>query len=648
MAGPHTLHPTGRRPLPQSVVVVHAKVQQKYLSESDDVGHMALSSWYAQVGIVVGNTIDWRAESHGERTATWWRWLQEHTAGHAAVHIYSWQAREQLAALGLWDQLADGKYTLDGLDPYGVRNSGKECKDKCRCYVVLEGPPTIVQFKTRHAGIKYTWLDPRNYGVRDLRHWSECGPNEQTERDKLTGEVWFSQAEPQVVTYAVCNLITDYYAAICGLDLGGPEHTAASQAMQAFRYHYMRHRIECHGSDAITKLERAALYGGRCECRYIGELHAGDRPGELYSEDRPMSAARWNTGLIYHLDVNSMYPGLAAAVCLPTRLTAHVGATDTDTLIAACRACGVIADVIVDTPVPCVPVRSNGHILYPTGRFATTLCGPELTLAHTLGAKLQCRRLALYEVAPIYHNMVERLWSARLQYAEHGKLGMKSLIKAILNSAFGKWAQRRKRWADCPDVMPMSPYMQWWESNGDGGSAQYRSLAWHVQRQEDCEDESPDVFPAITAYVNSYGRTYLWGLIDTAGWDNVYYYDTDSIFTNETGLQRLRELACLSDTSLGKLKVVGSHGSVRILGRQCYECDGKLTLSGAHGDARCIGDAYAEVLKAPPVGYYLAKRQPPGLDRHIARVSVSRPYPFGHVQPDGRVAPPHFGPLKSS
>ena len=643
MRKPHTIRTTGKRPWPQAVVIVQCKVKQRYLGDADEVGHSVVHEWYACYGAVMGGSLDWREEGHGLDKRSFWLWFNSVITGHRHVWVYSWQAREVVAAIGLWDRLEDRTWTLEGADPYYRADSTTEAAELGRGFVVLESPPTIVCGRKAETVTIATWLDPQNYGVRDLGVYESMPDTENGAANKFAGELWEAGPTSQIVCYAVADFVQAYFRAVIGLDLGGPEHTAASQAMQAFRYKYMHDRIVTHNSEPAILLERAALYSGRCEARHIGTIHAGPRPGELPADPEDEKCVRWNQGPIYHLDVQAMYPSLAQNMQLPVKLQGVTGPVGWKEAAAAARVTGIIAAVRVECREPCVPVRLEDRTVWPTGKFDTVLCGPELCLLYAIGAKVQVFRSAIYETRPIYKAFVERLWRARQAYKADGNKQMAKVVKGILNAAFGKWAQVRRRWRDLPEADCPFPYYQWWH-NG----IQRRSLGWQVQELRvpgpgPFDAEPAESFPAITAYINSQARIYLWGLLSAAGRSNVYYYDTDSLFCNQHGYERLVASDMVKEDSLGLLSVKGVYHTLRIIGRQAYEADGKLVLSGLREQHRKVGDSYAEVLRAPPIGYYLREQEQPGWDRHIARIRTTRRYDLGNVGDDGSVTPPHFG-----
>jgi hypothetical protein len=90
--------------------------------------------------------------------------------------------------------------------------------------------------------------------------------------------------------------------------------------------------------------------------------------------------------------------------------------------------------------------------------------------------------------------------------------------------------------------------------------------------------ESRDSFPAIASHITAYARMYLWELMKTAGLENVYYVDTDSLMLNKTGYAALKPR--IDQTKLGALKVEWKSDHVVLNGLKDYEIDGRLKAKG--------------------------------------------------------------------
>jgi hypothetical protein len=627
---------------PDLVLVVQAAGTQKYLGDADDVGHYALSQLRMANWSEAGEDVGWEQTNLLDHDIDIWGILLSVDSSMQHVRIVSTYAREQMALLGLWDLLADGRATLTGADPWSERDLDGGHDTASDGYCILEGPPTIVCFRLAGRGTVYTWVDPGNYGAGDLI------PRPQS--DSCCIEHWYSPNSLAEQVDAVCTWIDSYRAACKSLNLGPWELTAAQQASYGYRSAYMRHRIVTHDNQLVLDAERTALYGGRCECNHIGTLHSRPRIDDDVNAKDGQSSARYGLGTIYHLDVNSLYPSVAYKARLPTRLMAVSRDVPIGTALAAAENCACVCAVDVHTKYPVLPVRHEKKVMWPIGSFTTVVCGPELLLAAEYCAEIKVHWMATYEVGQIYHNWVKGLYEERVRRNKLGDRDIGDCIKRILNASFGRWSQQSKRWVDAYDQDTIAPYYQWYgQVMPSGDRERLRSLAWRVQRlivPVDSDDpsvaEPDDSMPVITAYVNSLGRVRLWRLLETCGQDNVYYYDTDSIWCNQAGYDALFWCGEVDESSLGKLKIKGACNTLRIIGRQCYEADGILHMAGVSERLVRSGDAYALQLRTPPLSHYLLKGCSPGLDRHVARCRTDKVYEHGVVHLDGSVTPHRF------
>jgi hypothetical protein len=100
---------------------------------------------------------------------------------------------------------------------------------------------------------------------------------------------------------------------------------------------------------------------------------------------------------------------------------------------------------------------------------------------------------------------------------------------------------------------------------------------------------SKESMPVISSAVTSYSRMYLWELIMKAGRENVYYCDTDSLFTNQKGYHNLIFGGLIHDTKLGSLKLE-EVGNVNIFGVKNYVFNGESKLKGIKKDAILVGE----------------------------------------------------------
>lgn len=216
---------------------------------------------------------------------------------------------------------------------------------------------------------------------------------------------------------------------------------------------------------------------------------------------------------------------------------------------------------------------------------------------------------------------------------------MSSCIKLLMNSLVGKACAQGLYWQDCPDEFWPDPWSYWYQYEGpETPSTPYRTLAWRVQR-EVREGEGDESVPALAAYVYSLGRVQLWEWLQAAGEENVYYCDTDSLWTNEEGYGRLCTATPVGGDELGCIRLVSRHPWARFHGWKHYETPSGLVCAGIPPGAVLSTDGGWEWWTADsPVQSARRGEQP---TKELIRYSVGDrvPYCGGKVGAGGTVYP---------
>ena len=590
-----------------------------------------------------------------------WDALQAFAADGTLTWVFSWNARDLAAQLGLWDRFIRGDVSLSGEDHMDPTTAEGTKPGKWKGYVVMEAPPTVIQFRFKGGSGHVRWVDVANYGVDSAWEILRATGMDGAAASMLpSGPI---PAEPPAIALApaVYKFAHSLYDTVARFQFGSFQATAASQAQHAFRHRFLDYPMDVHADNAVLALERDALYSGRCECGIIGIVHDRDIPivrdTNMDEVIREISA----DGPIYQLDVNSLYPAVARDAMIPSKLTGVHADVPPEMLLGMVSSVACVARVLVETDEPIVPVRVNtkelgkgsyidrGYdsdprdvdkgVIWPVGRFWTTLAGPELMLAFHEANIVKCSVVATYESHPHFRRWVDELYAWRNQCRQEGDSIGAKVCKRILNSLFGKFAQRNKRWVDVDDALSTDPFAQWWRRNAETGlPEQWRSFAWHVQRLTDL-GEHAESMPIITAWITSLARVRLWEMIQAANEHNVYYYDTDSIWTNREGLGKLQRADMVHQTKLGKLKLEKAYDVVQYYGIKHYVADGHVVCAGLPADSRLTADGRAEIRSRPPLSSYLWKREAPQADEVQMTIPVLRPYLHGKIEADGRTGP---------
>jgi hypothetical protein len=294
--------------------------------------------------------------------------------------------------------------------------------------------------------------------------------------------------------------------------------------------------------------------------------------------------------------------------------------------------------VTIDTGEPAYPLRRNTDTIYPVGRFTTTLAGPELADALDHNRVKQLHWAAWYEMGRPLSSFCDTIYALRCRAEEEENKPLAAYSKRLLVTLPGKIGQRSKVWEESPKGDGDVLYGEWFGRSTTGFPTRYRSIAGYVQREVDM-GFAPDSVPAMASFVTSAGRIRLLQAIRCAGWDHVYYCDTDSLFVDQAGRDRLELGGWIKPGVLGKLQVKSGPGPVEIRGIKYYVEDGRTVCAGMpRGIAEPVGDGLHEWQSMVP-SQYIRKGLRPGTIRVLHQYKRTVQYTHGIVGSDGRVAP---------
>lgn len=181
--------------------------------------------------------------------------------------------------------------------------------------------------------------------------------------------------------------------------------TTPATALDYYRRKFLREPLyELTGT--ARGFFRKAYYGGRVEIFRLGKLR----------------------GRMWYCDVNSLYPA-AMRRAYP----------DVNDLSEGGRFGVTSATVTVpDMPIPPLPVRRDGKLVFPVGRIQGTWCTCELVYAQTLGCRIEELRSTIGSNRKVYpfRSYVNRCYAARLKSQTELE---RTMWKFILNGLYGKF-----------------------------------------------------------------------------------------------------------------------------------------------------------------------------------------------------------------
>lgn len=390
-------------------------------------------------------------------------------------------------------------------------------------------------------------------------------------------------------------------------------YTTAGLAFNTYRHRFMNTPVFIHTYPKAIALERAAYKGGRCEAFFIGQA-----PKDIY----------------YYLDVNSMYPFMMLQKDFPFRHLFTYEHAHLFQLNYFLSRRAVIADVMVKLEEPAIAVK-EARLLFPVGEFRTTLTSPELQYVKEHGEIKRCFSLSLYEAGPIFKDYVTHFYNWRLKHIEEGRIIQSKFDKVLLNSLYGKFGQRIT--VSVPVDLDFDIPVRYFTEYDLETKVKYNYVKIGDQWfREGRVAEGYHSMVAIPAFVTAYARMYLWQIMKTAGLENVFYCDTDSVFVNQAGYDRLTPLVS-KEKVLGLLGLKMSSPYLDIRGAKMYKFGDKIRIKGIKGPESFLPQfkqwrfqRSRMALRKPDKPYVL--------EEHYSK-ELSYKYEKGDKGPDGRIKP---------
>lgn len=575
----HYLEPTKADRWPSVIACVACEGK---LSDSDNDscdGVETLAEWSVRLLARIDGQYHIRGGHVAYDAAEFWPFVEALSESVGYLWLLSSNAARDWSLLGLWERVENGAIYIVGTDPretkdkerrlrdlrqtvrselrYPSAGSVSRLRDRRQGYIVFQDAPNIVRLRPASGRKWLQWVDIRNYGV--------AAP---------TGS---RTAYQQSVDLA--NTMLEISESLSLYRMGSLQATVSSQAMHGFRRTYYTGGIYVHSHESALGIEQQAYYGGRCECYQVG----------------PIGAPLW------HCDIRSSYGFSMARALLPVRLR---GYTDNP---SECEAIGRrdpnagIARITIETNDEAYPYRRAGNkaddtsfersrtygvghaadtdIIYPIGRFTTTLAGPELADCVRAGRVVSWHALAWYDIEPVLRDYALCMYNMREYGDRIGSKVISALAKSLLVSLPGKFGQRDRRWIDCPEVWTDQQYGEWYGGDGKGNTVRYRAIAGNVQR-DSVLGWAHNACPAIAAFICSDARMHLLELIRLIGWEHVYYCDTDSLMVDEHGYNLLASKHGHDSGELGTVYRKSGPNDVTIRGGKNYTEDGKVVCAG--------------------------------------------------------------------
>lgn len=442
-------------------------------------------------------------------------------------------------------------------------------------------------FQCQINGKSYRFLDSLNMFRQSLSSiGEELGLKKMEMPEQEDGmERWLPYCKRDVEILR--RIISDWIGFITKHELGRLCPSLASQALCAYRTKFMINPIQLHCSKTITPLERESYYGGIVEPKFIGKVPKGT---------------------VYEFDINSLYPYVMKKEQYPNLLLGHERYVSNKRIRELMEKYYVIAYVGIDTTLGVFPVRHNGRLMFPLGKYYTALHHVELERALSLCAISEAPIIAYYNKVDLFSAYVDFFYDRRQEYKKNGFGTFEYMCKIFLNSLYGKFGQKRPQWEKyTPELLKkmeydgvllegslnmLKDYIEQYQQGElrfehaeNGKTYAARRLLGQGQLLIG-EDESPWSFPAIAGAVTAYAREYVRNIQTMIGKRNLFYTDTDSFFVNAKGKKILSDNGMLNESKLGKLKAKTVSEMMIIHGPKDYETEHEVKRKGIRSRAK--------------------------------------------------------------
>lgn len=316
-----------------------------------------------------------------------------------------------------------------------------------------------------------------------------------------------------LITYEWAKRMRDYFSNAFGVRM---KSTLAGTSLKIFETFYDKHNLVLPNEEDEPFL-RAGFFGGRTEVFKRGV-----------------------TKNVEYFDINSLYPYCMASNMFPDIDYYKSKNVEEDLYMIDCTV------TVPETYVPILAHRSEGKLLFPIGKFRGVFCSPEFERALEMGTKINRVHSVMNfprKVRP-FSEFINTIYSRRVSSDDDLE---KYLLKIVMNSLYGKFATGK-------GIKLYKGFMDYLTETELEDRPYYANVIW-------------------SAFITSYARLRLHGLLERFNPGELIYCDTDSVIVTNKASSKLKgEINALE---LGKLKREDSCSFIHVRGLKFYEYESK-------------------------------------------------------------------------
>ena len=315
-------------------------------------------------------------------------------------------------------------------------------------------------------------------------------------------------------------------------DMGNWQLTGAAQSWANYRHKHLTHRLTVHDNPDALATERRAMWTGRCEAYWHGEL-TGER--------------------VYEFDFKGAYPRIARDYALPTKLIGPMPVRYNWASLLSSPRVAVLASVRVKTDLPVVPTSHDGRILWPVGTFNTTLWDVEIDAAIRSGADVTVLGGWFYRKEPALKAWGEWVLGELEKPDDIVPAWQKAMIKHWSRALIGRFSMTYNQWEDFGEA-PTSGVMRGMLYDADKDTRQEMMQVGRKVWYDAGRVEWQHSMPMITGYVQAIGRVHLWQVMQQLPERSLIYVDTDSLLCTGKYVEDIARVAQATTTGVLRLK----------------------------------------------------------------------------------------------
>lgn len=565
----HYLKPNASNALPRRLVFFNVAYSKTDHSGPDHSSRLNFQSLHALSGRLEDFRLTRQQRLDCVIPEMFWPWVFSQMGPRDTTWIIGHNVITDCVLSGLLPIWESGLITLDLPRAKRRENDTNVDHPHSQGFCCIQDPPTIIGLRHTKTNARFVILDILNYYADTIKTIGERFnlPHLQQANESNNVEASIERCQRNVEILAVSFIHLLRF--VRDSDYGMFRYTAAAQSIAAYRHRFMKHQICLHDDLQLKHFERESFYGGQISIFRRG-VHKDS---------------------VHQYDVCSLYPSVMRCSLYPTKLRDCCRNWPNSTLKPPIQLSHSIARVKLNTIYESFPTRQSGHTQYATGQFETCLSGPELDYAYRNNLITNWGMWAEYYCEPIFTLFVDTLWAQRLSLRLSGDRVGENIVKLMLNTLYGKFAQKSTEWIIIQDQIPPEPFVQWTEiDTATGKRTSYRSIGWNVQMEVEREELTRS-FPAISAFVTAYGRQRMRELRHKAGMENVYYQGVDSLIVNDQGKENLEKAGEIAQFVLGRLRHQYSANECNLIAASCYTIGSKTVAAGMKDDATILSDS---------------------------------------------------------